>query len=399
MNMSDQTMSNSTMISSNFSIASFEIAPPGLIVCLKLVTAWIVITNGLILLCLVFNRRALKNFVNLQVLSMSVTDVLLGISFIPIIQSFQDVRSFSSFWPCFTIIYVYTVAQHATICHALAICVYRLIKIKGLTVSSETNPREIVKKLSIQIIVPWAECILYIGSVFMIYGKHNKRIRFCSLNELFEDNYMDFMIVCLFNTVVPHVAMDAIYVYILVFLKRRWGRISAMRTGEILENSSKLPAMGTSSASVDGTVETKLSDGHQPAPKAQAGQSNCKSLLPSAQTDKNISKTSHGQDDKATRIRQQRQLEQSKARVREEKSVNITIGLFLLVLNVFMTPVSMIAIVELFASSPLSRQVKFSMVIFPLINSVINPIIYMFRIKPLREVIGNAWRKLAERFC
>ena len=389
MNVSNQTTSNGTS-SSTFNITSFEIAPPSLIISLKIVTAWIIITNGLVLLCLVFNRRALKNFVNLQVLSMSVTDVLLGISFIPIIQSFQDVRSFGSYWSCFSVICAYTIAQHATICHALAICVYRLIKIKGLTVSSETNQREIVKKLIIQVTVPWTECILFIVSVFMIYGKHDKQIRFCSLNELFEDRYMDFMIVCLFNTVIPHVTMDVIYVYILLFLRKRWGRISALRVGDIMV------VMGTSSTSADDTAETRLSGGNQTGPKQEAGQPNGRSLLPSTESGRKTTKTSHG---KSTVRIQQRQLELSKAKIREERKVNITIGLFLLVLNVFMTPVSLIVIVELFASSPLSRQVKFSMVIFPLINSVINPIIYMLRIKPLRQVIGNAWRKLAERFC
>ena len=410
--MSNVTMHNKT-ISSNFSMASFEIAPPALIMSLKLVTAWIIITNGLVLLCLIFNRRALKNFVNLQILSMSLTDVLLGISFIPVIMTFQDIRSFSTFWSCFSVICAYTVAQHATIHHALAICVYRLIKIKGLTLSSETNPKQILKKLCAQILMPWAECILYVGSVFMIFGKHNKSIRFCSLNELFEDSYIEFMSVCLLNTVVPHIAMDVIYVYILVFLKRRWARISTMRTGEVLETSTKTPAPVTSSASADDTAETKLSDRHRTIFQAQPGRSVDRSLLPTLyrnpsttkdkyETDRNTLNINHGTGTKIKRIAP-RQTELSKAqaeaKVKDEKSVIITIGLFLLVLNVFMTPVSMIAIIELFATSPLSRQVKFSMVIFPLINSIANPIIYMLRIKPLREVIQSAWRKLCEKLC
>ena len=50
---------------------------------LMTISALIVLANTLILMCLVVSRKALKNFVNLQIMSFSVTDTLVGLAAVP----------------------------------------------------------------------------------------------------------------------------------------------------------------------------------------------------------------------------------------------------------------------------------------------------------------------------
>ena len=58
-----------------------------------------------------------------------------------------------------------------------------------------------------------------------------------------------------------------------------------------------------------------------------------------------------------------------------QRDVIITIGLLLIILNVFMTPLTFLAIVESLNAQLLSRQVKFIIIILALMNSALNPFV------------------------
>ena len=65
-----------------------------------------------------------------------------------------------------------------------------------------------------------------------------------------------------------------------------------------------------------------------------------------------------------------------------QKDVLITIGLIILLLNIFMSPLNFVVFLELINGEYLSRKAKFGLMFMTLMNSGINPVIYAFRIKP-----------------
>ena len=89
-----------------------------------LISIWTVLVNGLVFVCLVSSRNILKHNVNVQLLSLSLTDMLVGITMIsPVLAAIPNLFSRSE--PCSFLLYMYFVAQAATIYHTFLICVHR----------------------------------------------------------------------------------------------------------------------------------------------------------------------------------------------------------------------------------------------------------------------------------
>ena len=203
--------------------------PSVLTIILMAISAWIVLANTLILVCLVVSRKALKNFVNLQIMSFSVTDTLVGLAAIPTALTFKLAFSLTDVGPCALVLCSYSVAQAASLYHAFVICIHRLITIKRCTGRSESNPRHMYKTLLIQVSIPWIENLLAVSLSFALFAKFGKKLPVCSLNTLFEENYIYVMTFLCINLLTPQIGMNVVYIYMLVFLLRQWKRVSILR--------------------------------------------------------------------------------------------------------------------------------------------------------------------------
>ena len=99
----------------NNSDASFYSLPVWLSIAMISVATWIIVTNGTVLLCLVSSRNALKNNVNVQLLSLSFTDLVVGLTTTPA-TLFPIVFPNTRYETCALIMYMYFCAQAASLC-------------------------------------------------------------------------------------------------------------------------------------------------------------------------------------------------------------------------------------------------------------------------------------------
>ena len=403
--------------------------PSVLTIILMAISAWIVLANTLILMCLVVSRKALKNFVNLQIMSFSVTDTLVGLAAIPTALTYKLAFSLTDVGPCALVLCSYSVAQAATLYHAFVICIHRLITIKRCTGRSESNPRNMYKTLLIQVSIPWIESLLVVSLSFALFAKFGKTLPVCSLNTLFEENYIHVMTFLCINLLTPQIGMNVVYIYMLVFLLRQWKRVDILRgnsrptattydgvwnttqAASIEETKFTIPtAVGTSS------IITKESDNKPKVDRLQKNrEENDRNDKPITKTWKNVSydditgnqanksiedrgTKDHGRKSKGRNFKKAENKE-GKLGVSGQRDVIITIGLLLIILNVFMTPLTFLAIVESLGAQLLSRQVKFIIMILALMNSALNPFVYIARIKPFRHAVVDLWTKIWAKVC
>ena len=399
---------------SNIATVAIQTGPSALIIVLMSVSIWIVLANALVLTCLVVSRHALTNFVNLQIMTFSVTDTLVGLSAIPVTMTFKIVMSFPYFWPCASVLYGYSVAQAATLYHAFVICIHRLMTIKRCTGRLETNPRRMYRTLLIQISIPWIEALIIVAIPFLVFGKHDAILPGCSLNTVFEDNYKAAMTLLNINLLTPHIGMNVSYIYMLIFLLRKWKRLDILR-----DHSTTAATVATSSRTIGNTssgssiMKTEITSQNRNSEIPDCGihiisQSETGTLseakgrvvmrnvfINSKQSNNDVANKTH----KGKTRQQLTRKSKGNLGMRGQKDVLITIGLLLLVLNVFMTPLTFLVVIESLNVDLLSRKVKFIVMVFALMNSALNPFIYIFRIKPFRQAIRGIWIKILSRCC
>ena len=77
-----------------------------------------------------------------------------------------------------------------------------------------------------------------------------------------------------------------------------------------------------------------------------------------------------------------------------QKRVLLTIGILLVCLNVFMTPLNLLTLFEFLHTGYLSRRVKFIFMNMAILNSALNPVINVFRIKSFKEALRQNALKL-----
>ena len=88
-----------------------EQAQRPLVVFLILLSIWIIVVNALVFICLIISRSALSAFINLQMLSFSLTDIFVGVSAMTVTLTYQITSAFPYVEACAGIFYVYCVSQ------------------------------------------------------------------------------------------------------------------------------------------------------------------------------------------------------------------------------------------------------------------------------------------------
>lgn len=467
-----------------------EAVPSGgiLIAFLLLVCIWIIVINALVFTCLLMSRHALKNFVNIQMLSFSLTDFFVGVCAIPVTLTYQITTAFPYFEACAGIFYGYCISQTANLLHAFGICIHRIVIIKRCAGRKETNPDSMLMTLLLQILMIWVLSVFLVSIPFGLYGRFGEQLNECSLNTLFGDNYIKFVAIMDFILIIPQVGMNVVYVYMFRFLFTTWKGINSKRKQlrnssiyscrEMISNGSGVDEITTENTSKNKILDFNPDKNCSRAagqtitikleiPTNESSDACCSgvniynkgrrsSLTTVEKIDReqyqfNVSRAeaaiigrTHSGDGETLYLRQLKRNWNFKNRkrisndypsqisgasfnssftvdknkkhfsglhrkasnyrnsrkmgYRSQKDVLITIGLILLVVNVFMTPLNLLVIIELISHGFLTRKVKFVFMAFALMNSVLNPIIYALRIKPFRNVfVRNS--KTCIRLC
>ena len=473
--MANFNFSNTTI---NSTTQRVEEAQNIVVIFLLLLSIWIIVVNVLVFISLITNKSSLNTFVNLQMLSFSVTDVFVGVSAMSITMSYKITTSFPYVEACAGIFYGYCVSQTANLVHAFSICIHRIITIKQKHAISEMYSTGMLRKLLLHIGSVWLVSIVVVAIPFLIFSKFGDRLETCSLNTIFKEDYIYFL--AFMNTVflIPQFGMNIIYLYMFRYLLNTWKRIGNLREKprvhikkvapinvfestsgitynanvpfDSFDNSIKgVGATITNNTTIDGT--SCAGDHFKCSKEPKKGKMSllCGDFFKSSKQDsscnmnnsENIEMTDQTSIFIATpsvthpanrqlmdalqlqpqskkgklanqlcqfdnnsigcsKTIQKQQTKEHKSRklgIKGQKDVLCTIGVLLLVLNIFMTPLNFLVIIELISDNLLTRKVKFILTALALVNSALNPIIYTLRIQPFRKALKGNCMKLLPR--
>ena len=450
---------------------NIEKAPGIIIIVLLVCCVWIVTVNAMVFICVLLNRYSLRKFVYMQLLSLSITDMVVGLSAITPTLTYYRPTVFAYTKTCAGIMFAYLCAQVATLFHAFGICLHRLITVKYYSGRTKSSKMGMTKRMLFQLLLIWVGSISLIAAPFGRYGQFSKPILVCSLNTLFGTNYLNFIAVFNVILITPLIGMDVVYGYMLRFLLIKWGRINntkmtSTRTtvndkmqgnirlrvnngsfGQVQEISSPRQISNRKHeslppASIDGLRFTKKSS---PFPQKRIAwttndtqstqtylnvttdkpntehmdigcnssdlvwctyregqQGSTSAALPATHKSKYSCNAFSGICKRictSATAQSQGQIERNSLRSNiKQKQVLVTIGIILLMSNIFMVPLCLTTCLELINDGLLSRKVKFILVSIALMNSGINPIINALRIKPFSDALSRNWALFVSRF-
>lgn len=442
---------------------------------LLILCTWIFLANLFVSLVFLCNRRRMRNVSATQMLSLSVTDLQVGLSSVIMSSTYFCSGSFLTYNACAFVFFYYFMSQFASMYHTFTICLHRFIRIcfrRTMTVGN-TDSRI---HLLLPVMLIWIASGIMAAIQFILFPIHETTLSVCSLNTLFGDNYVDMLTVACCGLLVPQITVTILYCGLFIGLMSKWRRIgtdtvsnpNGSRTSRVAlgffcrqtrkhsstvgcvadtksnkkDNEEKrkiyvftIPQKGViETDSVQNLTDDKekrnkgdFSNKHSETacstgstagekwkttkhcnnvhissapgsfePLASTSDSTRQSLSNSTHTD-NVHAKYRGTSTSLI-FRSKATLINIKRRYAEQRQVMITIGIILMVLNISMTPLDVSFALERSTANELSRKAKFIMVSMSLLNSAINPLIYAFRIRPLRESSVRFVRRLFRTF-
>ena len=396
-------------VNSNISNAKFFSFPLWLFIIMISISTWIIVANSFVLICLVTSRNALKNNVNVQLLSLSLTDLLVGITAIPGIV-FPTVFQNTKYETCAFMIYMYFFAQSATLCHTLLICVNRLRSIKRKV---NINDSTFIKHV-MQILAVWGLCLLFYVIHFLSFARFGETVKHCSTIYLFEGNEpVAFALLTIPPLVPPQLCTNIIYVYLFIYVRKRLRSVGVINVapkhatnGDELaccraqENhlsksntlgdahTSKLVSMDTTGRESSSSTTKTMVQSAMHEPKAGPSTACESKRIKDNYTDRNCQAPAANTCARGTFRKKVGSSQTSNGSVgwKKQNRVMVTFGILLMSLNVFMTPLDFMVIIQMI-TGPLPRGARFLFVTMAMLNSACNPIINIGRIKPFRLVI------------
>ena len=399
--------------------------PVWMIILMTSILTWVIFANGVIFLCLITSRDALKNNVNVQLLSLSITDMLVGINAIPATFLPMMNHLFSTYESCAIMIYMYLIAQAATLCHTLLICVNRLVTIKRKS-STNGSSNESLRIIFMQIMAIWIGCFLFYSIHFLVFARFGETVNRCSIFLLFADNYLVAVVLLTVPLLVPaQLCTNIIYVYLFIHIRQKLRvvdivqatqknppdevRLQSYRVQE--EPSTSLKTQGDTrtrhhlmiqtesqvtkehNCSV-GYAQTKVrSINEQEADTSTSDKSKCnrnndpdgEDIAPKTKSKGGDSTHCHDSRTNNNRLGLERQ-----------RRVLVTFGILLLTLNLFMTPLDVLGIIEVIRNRPIPNIPRFIFITMAMLNSAFNPVINIWRMKPFRMIMKEKAMKIYE---
>lgn len=425
--MSNVSVSSVSNESVNTTQLQIEEAPVSLTIVLMATSFWIVLVNGLVFGCLITSRSAMKSYVNLQLLSLSVTDMFVGLFSIPVTLTFKITGSFPKYDVCAGLFFLYISSQEATLYHALVICIHRLVTVKRKTRTIHSSTRSNYISVFLQVIFVWIVCFVLVSIPFLCFGRFGDPLVECSLNTLFEDHYTAALGMFTSVLLIPHVTLNVVYGYMFIFLRKRWKRIDAVCSTSTSHPIVLYNMRGNTSYSEAFTdIETRNTALMTPSNKiVSSGDGDQRKIceappkicfleekpVQNLQTDRlkarqqYISATSYSSNKDIdggktgdSQVKKNRKTGRLSG-MEGQKRVLVTIGILLIILNIFMTPLDFLNLFEFLNKGYLSRRVKFICMNMGILNSALNPIISVFRIRPFKEILKQKALRLYRRLC
>ena len=341
-----------------------ERAPESLIGIILLCCIWIVVVNILVFLLLLFNRKSLKHFVTLQLLCLSMTDFLVGATAIPVAMTYYITSAFPSAKTCAGIMFGYIVAQLASLFHVFAICLHRFVTIKYKISSSHNSGEGMVKRILYHILVVW----IYICLCRYLTKKWN-RINMSKQSPV-STIHGD-------KSKVTNIGDDHIRT------NENTNSPIEVEIASLQHDNRTMRIEGNINCVPNRTQKDKINITNLFQVKTETENKNATAKDPSTAVEANnvndLSSEFHRQkiEPKCPISPEQR----------KERDVLCTIGIVLVLMNICITPLNMTLLFDTILDGSLSRKVKFTSMVWALVNSGLNPVVYALKIKAFRDVV------------
>jgi hypothetical protein len=247
-----------------------------------------------------------------------------------------------------------------------------------------------------------------------MYGKFGENLNVCSLNTLFGINY--FSAILIYNVVllVPQISINILYFVIYLRLKSTWTAVEPTATSsndgdiQMIQLQHIPPTTSGQSANKKHDNGTNLQTMHKAVIENRSN--------PSSYASGSKLSTNHGPNNglqvNVASISENNIVSlpldlpygsQSTRRQRSNhkglRRVFLTVGIILIIMNVCITPLSLLFVIEGVTVDHLSRKLKFTIVLVSLLNSAINPVVYAFRIKNFRESCKQLKNQIVTLVC
>ena len=205
-------------------------------------SVWIIAVNALVVLYLIKNqRRLIKNTFAFQILILSVSDLFVGLSTLPIyVTGFTSQNGYEI---ClFGFVFLLS-AQAVEQFQILGICVNRLSVVCQLT--SPLRITQNKKVVVIYLLVNWVVFLFIFSAPFGILGKYRDTVSICSLNELLQDNYKIYVTYTLSVYILPSILITFLYLAILIKINCSSHQILGERNSLILNQMNITSGFGS----------------------------------------------------------------------------------------------------------------------------------------------------------
>lgn len=432
---------------------------------LLLLCTWIVVANLTIAFVFLSNRRCRKNVSSSQILSLSITDLQVGVACIAMVMSYLNGEISLQYNVCAFVFFYYLTSQNASMYHIFMIFVHRFLFIYhlNLTQVDKIATRNITHcRLILTICLTWVAAGVIASVPFAMFQRFGTLLPICSLHSLLGHGYETMLTLwCLFQ-ITPQIVLSFLYCGLFIRLHIKWRSIAAHMVQDSESDLQQFYLFARIKHRITCNCKKRSNEvGHGRSVQSQSYSLEMKHKLNGIFTVSPISNTDHMQNtehvsnsnrlfherfhatcmpDKDARKnsikdpcnsvpstsnqsgrskfscqnqRSEKFLpEQNKSRFfshsnfnrtvwqrfKEQRRILITMGILLLVLNICMTPLDIMFVIERQTGIVLNDRIRSSIFAISLINSALNPLVYSFRLRVFRECCISMTRKVFGRF-
>ena len=428
--MEDDISNNNERLRNTTSDLEFEKLSTMSVVIMRTNSSLIIGLNGLVIACLIAGKTKFSSAYWIQLMTMSINDIIAGISVFSI--SFLDSPVFSnSIKLCSASMAFFIASQSATLYSIAVICAYRFIIAKRVNQATVEFSKY---KIAIPVAFVWPVSIICCSLPFAIWTQKDDKFvnDGCSMESALQDNIEKLMKVLLVIFVLPLIFTNVMYCGVFIYLRRSWNMVRPSLTSEsdtnIALNNFKNSVPGTSKTS--DLKESSLLSCHEGtlyktddySNKANF-QKNARIVIGAVNTVKAFQKTSqqlsvfqtfkgaqkHNRDESKTEtetFKRQEPKQTTSARndlhkenvtsvtsgitgitARRQKRAYVLLGSILLFLNLFTLPGLIVLLMESKISTwTFTRGTKFPLFTTVSCNAWVNPILYTIQVNEFRAI-------------
>ena len=212
-------MENISYDSDNRTILNIhENASPVFVGFCMVVSGLIIALNSLVIFSLVNDRkRQLNNTFTFQLLTLSVSDVLVGLATLP---AYATAFTSSFIYEECLCRFVVLLSAHAVEqFHIFGICVNRVSVLHQLTTPVPSRISRKKMFVVVYLLLNWVVFLTIYSVAFRIWGVYRQTLYMCSLNEMLQDNYKTYVIYSISFYIVPLVLINSIYAALILKIK------------------------------------------------------------------------------------------------------------------------------------------------------------------------------------